>query len=420
MARAVHRHDQMVKLAAQQDGVAGDALHGAPDPAGIRIAEAACQLGVVEHPAAVCLVAQDASAADAPAVVGQAVEPHQHLPRHAPVEGFGQGRIIVVGGIEIVGGLCFCATIIDVAGGIVEGGGAAMLADLAGIVGSVVDDAIRREADVEQTLGLLHLVLPLQGSCNDLLRNQGIVDVLRQQCGPGCRGMQAVQGIEIPVASPCHAGAVYIGLAELLRNVPDTGVGIGLRPAFCVLVVHAVAPREDAEADDAGLRIAGRQLVQESLVSTSERDGVREVRRPVFAQGNPGYVPVVSPSGNEDKVRIACPPQGFHAVVAQERGIAVQLVGCHTAAAPRRICQEGQARHAAELHPPGIAHLKAHALLAVLRIIDGITRRQIVVVGGDGVAQNGKGQAVGALGCNADTKLQEQKQGGYLLHGWLC
>ena len=84
-------------------------------------------------------------------------------------------------------------------------------------------------------------------------------------------------------------------------------------------------------------------------------------------------------------------------MVAEEGSITVEHVGCHTTAAPRSIGKEGKAGDTAQLHPPRITHLEAIVPFAVLSVINSVARRQVVVVGRDGIAQYGKGQAVGVL-----------------------
>ena len=179
----------MVELARDKNRVARDALHGTLHTALVAVGEAACQGRVIESPAsATLLVAQDTRPADVSALVCQPIQTYQHLPRHIAIEGIGQRRIQVISRIEIVRSLSLRAAVVRIVLGIIESGGIAMLAH-SGSIRALIDDAVSREAQVQEPLSLRHLVRALQGSRNDSLRNQLVVDVLRQECSTTGRGV---------------------------------------------------------------------------------------------------------------------------------------------------------------------------------------------------------------------------------------
>ena len=331
----------MVELARDKNGVARDALHGALHPTLVAVGEAACQGRVIESPAsATLLVAQDTRPADVSVLVCQPIQTHQHLPRHIAIEGIGQRRIQVISRIEIVRSLSLRAAVVRIVLGIIESGGIAMLAH-SGSIRALIDDAVSREAQVQKPLSLRHLVRALQGSRNDALRNQLVVDVLSHYLEAVGRRMEvARQHIEPPIIAEGNRGAVYVVLAELLRDILYAGICIRLRPSLTILLCDTLASRQDAQADHLRLRIPRRELPQKTLVSATEGDRVLEVLRPVLTQRHLRRIPVVRTASNEDEVRVASPAKRLHAMVTQERRITVEHVASHTAAAPRSICQE--------------------------------------------------------------------------------
>ena len=98
----------MVELAGNEDAGACEVLDAALHAALVGVGEGAGVIRVKERPAAVLLIAKDAGSGGVAVLVLQGIEAHQHLPCHALVEGFCQRRILVVGGIEVVGGKCLC------------------------------------------------------------------------------------------------------------------------------------------------------------------------------------------------------------------------------------------------------------------------------------------------------------------------
>ena len=261
VARTVHRQHQVVELAGHQDGVAANALHRAFHPTLVAVAEAAGQFRIVERPAAILFVAHDAGSADGTAVVGQSIEAHQHLPCDVAIESVRQWRTFVVSRIIIVRGTRFTAAIIDVVVSIIIRRRHAMPA-YAGFVSTLIDNAVRVEAEVQEAFCLVHLGRTLQCFGDDLLRNQGIVDVVGKQGTAIGRGMELVESRGIPVVGPGNGSAVDVVLTELLGDVFDAGVGISLAPAHCILVVDAVPSGEDAQADHSSFGVPRGELEQ--------------------------------------------------------------------------------------------------------------------------------------------------------------
>ena len=282
-----------------------------------------------------------------------------------------------------------------------------MLAHLC-FVRALILDALCRETNVEQPFCLLHLCGTPQVACDDALRNQLVVDMLSQHSSASRRRMQLVERIMVPVAAPRHSRTIHIILAELLGDVLNAGIRIRLAPTLRVLVVDARSPREDAQADHFRLRIPSREFPEETLISTTKRNRVREVRSSVLTKRHFALVPVVCATGDEDKIRHASPAQRIHAMIAEEGRITVEQVTRHTRTAPRSIGKESKTREPTELHPPSIAHLNTIVLLAVGRIVDSIARRQVVIVSRNGVAQHSKRKAVGVLRTGVSTNQQKE------------
>ena len=134
------------------------------------------------------------------------------------------------------------------------------------------------------------------------------------------------------------------------------------------------------------------------MICPSERDRVGEVLSPVRTQWHFRLVPVIGAAGDEDKVGNACPAERFHTDIAEERRIAVEQVARNTAAAPRCIGEERQARQSAKLHPPLVAHLNAVVFLSGGIVINRIAGGNVVIISGDGVTKHREREAIRVLG----------------------
>lgn len=91
MAHSVHRHNKMVKLAGNKDGVARNTLHRTLYSTLMTVGESARKGRVVESPTTVPLfVSENASSANVAGCVCHSIEAHKHLPCHITVESVGK------------------------------------------------------------------------------------------------------------------------------------------------------------------------------------------------------------------------------------------------------------------------------------------------------------------------------------------